>query len=97
MQIDFPHHGPFGDELAAAMQERAEDISNEPGLIWKIWTVNEEDQMAGGIYLFDNKADAQRYTDKHEKRLTEWGYTNIRALIFEVHEELSKLNNVNFV
>ena len=97
MQIDFPHNGPFGNELTDAMQDRAHDIANEHGLIWKIWTVNKDEKMAGGIYLFDNRADAQRYTDKHTKRLTEDGYSNIRALIFEVHEELSKLNHANFL
>ncbi len=40
LQIDFPFTGPFGEEMQQAMQSLAESISQEPGLLWKIWTEN---------------------------------------------------------
>jgi hypothetical protein len=92
LQVDFPHQGPFGDELTAAMSDLAKDISTEAGLISKLWTENESEKEAGGIYLFDNKDDAKRYLDKHTKRLQSFGYENIRGKIFAVNEVLSELS-----
>ncbi len=92
LQVDFPHQGPFGEELTNVMRDLAKDIANEEGLISKFWTENEEEKEAGGVYFFTNLKDAQRYLDKHTKRLTSFGYTNIRGKIFTVNEELSELS-----
>ncbi|MDD2641276.1 MAG: monooxygenase, partial [Arcobacteraceae bacterium] len=69
LQVDFPHDGIFGEEMAQAFAALAQDIKKEEGLIWKIWTENEDDKEAGGIYLFDNEDDAKRYLEKHTQRL----------------------------
>lgn len=89
LQVDFPHDGVFAEEFSKAFIDLAEDIKTEDGLIWKIWTENKENKEAGGIYLFDNESDAKRYLDKHTKRLESFGYTDIRAKIFNVNESLS--------
>ena len=91
LQIDFPSSGPFGADMTQAFTPLAQDITQEAGLIWKIWTENEKAKEAGGIYLFDNIADANRYLEKHTKRLESFGYTNIRAKIFEANEALSSI------
>ncbi|MFA7570342.1 MAG: monooxygenase [Sulfurimonadaceae bacterium] len=93
LQVDFPHDGIFGEEMAQAFAALAQDIKKEEGLIWKIWTENEDDKEAGGIYLFDNEDDAKRYLEKHTQRLESFGYSNIRAKIFKVNEALSKITN----
>lgn len=41
--------------------ERAHQIADWPGLIWKIWIYNQEAQLAGGVYLFVDKSSAQAY------------------------------------
>ncbi|MDD2368248.1 MAG: monooxygenase [Sulfuricurvum sp.] len=92
LQVDFPHYGPFGDELTTAMSDLAKDIANEKGLISKLWTENEANKEAGGIYLFDNEEDAVRYLKKHTERLEAFGYSNIRGKIFVVNEALSALS-----
>ncbi|MGA1931802.1 monooxygenase [Arcobacter sp. YIC-464] len=97
MQIDFPHEGPFREELTAAMSDLAKDIANENGLIFKLWTENKDKKEAGGIYLFDNLDDAKRYLAKHTARLEAFGYTDIKSKIFEVNEELSKLSKSSFL
>jgi len=97
MQIDFPHEGPFGEELTNAMEDLAKDIANESGLIFKFWTENEETKEAGGVYLFDNLEDAKRYLDKHTARLESFGYTNLRSKIFNVNEKLSILSKADFL
>jgi len=93
LQVDFPHDGLFKNKFTEAFSELAHDIKNEEGLVWKIWSENEETKEAGGIYLFDNEIDAKRYLEKHTKRLESFGYTNIRAKIFEVNESLSSITN----
>ena len=93
LQVDFPYHGPFGDNMTNAMADLAKDISNESGLIWKIWTETQAENIAGGIYLFENLNDAQRYLDKHTKRLKSFGINDIRGKIFNINEALSSINN----
>lgn len=97
LQVDFPHDGIFGEEFSKAFVDLANDISKEEGLLWKLWTENEETKEAGGIYLFSNEADAKRYLDKHIKRLESFGYINIRGKIFKVNEALSKVTNADFL
>jgi len=48
-------------ELEAAWLEVAQPIADVPGLRWKVWLMNEAEQEAGGIYLFENEAAAQSY------------------------------------
>ena len=92
LQVDFPHNGPFGDEMTTVMSDLAKEIAKEKGLISKLWTENEAQKEAGGIYLFDNAEDAARYLKKHTERLEAFGYSNIRGKIFAVNEALSALS-----
>ncbi|KAA6183464.1 monooxygenase [Thiohalocapsa marina] len=93
LQIDFPFQGPFGDAMTAQLAELAASIAEEPGLIWKIWTENAQEQQAGGIYLFQDPASAQAYLEKHTARLNGLGVTQIRARLFDVNLPLSKDTN----
>lgn len=90
VQFDFPAQGPWGEPMAVAYAELAEDIASEPALRWNIWTENAETRMAGGIYLFDDETSARSYAEKHTKRLESFGVTDIRALFFDVNEVLSR-------
>ncbi len=92
LQVDFPFNGPFGEQMSAAMQDLAADIAQEADLLWKIWTENEQQQEAGGIYLFNTQQGAQIYLEKHSQRLQAAGVTNIRSRIFAVNRPLSLLD-----
>ena len=89
LQIDFPHEGPFGDEMAEAVAGLANSIVEEPGFIWKIWTENKTEKEGGGIYLFQDENQAKAYLEKHSKRLEGFGVSKINAKIFQVNESLS--------
>ena len=39
----------------------AGSVANAPGLIWKIWLVNEAEAEAGGLYLFSTREALQSY------------------------------------
>lgn len=92
MQIDFPHQGPFGEELTEMMSDLAKDIATEKGLVYKLWTENSQTKEAGGVYVFETIEDAQNYLEKHTKRLESFGYSDIKAKIFKINEELSALS-----
>jgi hypothetical protein len=87
----FPFPGPWGKELTEASHGLASEIADEHGLIWKIWLEDRETRHAGGIYLFEDRADAERYRGKHERRLLAMGLTGATANTFWVNTELSVL------
>lgn len=59
LQINFKFHVSRA-EYETAVAPVAEPIAAVPGLLWKVWLLNEADQEAGGIYLFadDKTLDA---------------------------------------
>jgi hypothetical protein len=93
LQIDFPMDGPWGEEMAGAFRDLAETIAATPGLRWKIWTESQADGRAGGIYLFEDDASAQRYLEEHTARLRGFGIEDVRAVTFDVNEPLTAVNH----
>ncbi|WP_105901558.1 monooxygenase [Vibrio gangliei] len=93
LQVHFAFEGPFGKEMAEALQGLAESINQEPGFISKIWTESQEQKEAGGIYLFEDQASAKAYLEMHSARLKQFGVEQVHAKFFEVNEALSKINH----
>lgn len=92
LQVDFPYHGPWGPAMTSEVRGLAESIAAEPGLVWKIWTENEEAQEAGGIYLFSDRASAEAYLAMHTRRLHSFGIPQVNAKLFFVNAELSAID-----
>ena len=92
LQVDFPYAGPWGEEMASAMQGLADSISQEPGFIWKVWTENRATGEAGGIYHFTDEASARAYLQMHTERLKGFGITGVNAKFFQVNEALTRRN-----
>lgn len=97
LQIDFPYHGPFAEEMASAFAPLAESIAQEPGLIWKIWTENSDTNEAGGIYLFEDRPSAEAYLAMHTARLESFGVQGIRSRLFSVNESLSHITRASWI
>lgn len=95
LQFDFPFEGPWGAAMTAAFGDLAKDIAGEEGLIWKIWTENESEGRAGGIYLFADPQSAARYRQKHEQRLAAFGVRGIVARTFTVNAPLSQITRAS--
>lgn len=93
LQVDFDFAGPFGEQMSAALKDLAESINHEPGVIWKIWTENQQGQLAGGIYLFEDEASANAYLTMHTARLKAMGVAQVRGQLFDVNLPLSAINN----
>jgi len=51
------------DEYRHAADSLAEAFSNVPGCQWKIWLLDESQQAAGGIYLFEDRKALQGMLD----------------------------------
>lgn len=62
VQINFKF-GVSAEEYTKAVSPLAESFSKIPGLIWKIWPLNDAKSEAGGIMLFEN----QSYVDEYLK------------------------------
>ncbi len=93
LHLEFPFNGPWGDALAQACATLAADIAAEPELRWKLWTEDREGGRAGGEYLFESRAAAERYLAKHRARLQAGGVTGIEARFFEINVALSRLTH----
>ncbi len=48
-------------EIENAFRPLASTFANMPGLLWKVWLMNEADKEAGGIYLFEDKSSVQKF------------------------------------
>ncbi|GAA5217942.1 monooxygenase [Corallincola platygyrae] len=89
LEIHFHSRGPWHTQLAEACEPLANAVAKSPGLKWKIWTENPETRLAGGIYLFSNRDDAEDYLLQHRDRLEALGVTEFESHIYEVNESLS--------
>ncbi|MFV0433813.1 MAG: monooxygenase [Leucobacter sp.] len=89
--FEFPSDGPFGAEAVEAYRGLAEHIANEEGLRWKVWTESEARSVAGGVYLFETEADANRYVEFHTARLAGFGITEIDARGYDVNTGLTEI------
>ena len=60
LQINFKFNVPVAD-LKNAFAPLVNDIAAVPGLRWKVWIINEQEQEGGGIYLFEDSDSVQTY------------------------------------
>ena len=91
LQMEFPHHGPWAEELVTTMAALARDIAQQPELRWKYWTEDAAAEPAGGIYLFASREQAESYLEKHRSRLEAAGCSDIRARLYEINPVLSAI------
>jgi Putative mono-oxygenase ydhR len=62
LQINYKLNGPRA-EYEKENLPYAQPIADLPGLRWKVWIINEAQNEAGGIYLFDSATAAQAFLD----------------------------------
>jgi hypothetical protein len=60
LQINFKLNGSSAEYRKIA-ESVVQAIADVPGLIWKIWLLNETDGEAGGIYLFQDEHSFATY------------------------------------
>ena len=62
MQLNFKF-SVSSDEYTQAVSALVDEFAALPGLRWKIWMINDAEQEAGGIYLFDDAASVQAFLE----------------------------------
>ena len=60
LQINFNLKVSRGDYEAEA-RDVAQMFADVPGLVWKVWLMNDERNGAGGIYLFESEQALNHY------------------------------------
>jgi hypothetical protein len=60
LQINFTLNVP-PDEYRKIVESVVQAIADVPGLVWKLWLLNEQDSEAGGIYLFQDEQSLAAY------------------------------------
>ncbi len=91
LQIDFPSHGPWGEEFTKFASDLPHHLSKTPGMVWKIWTENSRTGDCGGVYLFTEEAFANDFLKQHLPRLDSMGIKDVRAKVLDVNEGLSHI------
>ena len=94
LQVHFNYSGGYKKEMYNECKDLAKSINNEPGFLWKIWTESEEKGLAGGVYAFDTKENAQKYITMHTERIEKFGIgKDFKYEILDVNDELSQITN----
>lgn len=60
LQVNFKFSVP-SSEYEQMAHSLAAQFAAVPGLRWKVWTMNEAESEAGGVYLFEDDAAMQTY------------------------------------
>lgn len=90
--LHMTYEGPITEEFLAGTEQLAKSIAEEPGIIWKIWTVEDGTNHYGSTYLFRNREYLESYKIMHLKRLEAIGITVTADHVFDIMEEVSRIN-----
>jgi len=62
LQLNFKFN-VTGEDYEGAVSPLAEQFAALPGLLWKIWIINEAESEAGGIYIFEDEVSLKAYLE----------------------------------
>ena len=92
LQINVKCENPKAD-FAEAYLPAAQAIADVKGLLWKVWLMNEKEQTAGGIYLFEDGASVKEFLGGPivAAVMSNPALSDIEAKVFGVIGENSKI------
>ena len=87
VQVNFQFKGSV-EEYKRAAEMVTKAFAALPGLLWKIWLVNEDSKEGGGIYLFANKTVVDNYknSDIFKSMLANPDYINFSIKQYDMLE-----------
>jgi len=91
LQIDFPSHGPWGEDLTERASDLASRLNKTPGILWKIWIENSRTGECGGVYIFTDESSANDFLKEHLPRLDSMGIKDVRTKVLDVNQSLSRI------
>jgi len=73
--------------------ERAKPFLQVPGLLWKIWLDGDAERLAGGIYLFADRASAEAYANGPivARMKANPDYSEVLVRVFDVRQRMSEI------
>lgn len=94
LQINFKFKVSKSDYIDAATL-LASTIADLPGLLWKVWIINEDECEAGGIYWFKDAVSLQAYLDGPIVAgiVGHPALENVSTRVFDNIARLSKITN----
>ena len=92
LQLNFKFN-VTGDEYEKAVAPLASEFAALSGLKWKIWMINEAEQEAGGIYMFENEASAKALLEGPlaAKVTSHPALSDFSVKLFDVMEDLTAI------
>jgi len=86
-------------QQAENMLHAADSIAALTGLVWKVWTYNDAERAAGGVYLFDTEEHARAWGDGIvEAALSRMpGISDVQTSYYDVDEKLSAITRAPLV
>jgi len=92
LQINLKCKDPKAD-FAEAYLPAAQTIADVKGLIWKVWVMNEAENTAGGIYLFEDGASVKAYLEGPivDAVMKNEALSDKEAKVFDVLDKHSKI------
>ena len=80
-----------GEEYTQAVSSLAGQFAAVSGLIWKIWMINDAEQVAGGIYFFQDEASLKAMLDSPlaAQVMGHPALSDFDAKIFDVMDEVT--------
>lgn len=84
---------PKAEWEARYTEERARQFLEVPGLLWKIWLDGDAERLAGGIYLFADRASAEAYARGPivARLRNNPDLSDVSVRIFEVRRRMSEI------
>ena len=92
LQLNFKFNVPKVD-YEQAVSPLADNFAAVPGLRWKIWLMNESENEAGGIYLFEDESSLQAYLEGPlaEGVKSHPALSDMSAKVFDSMDELTEI------
>ena len=91
LQVNFKYNVPT-EALIKGTVGSAGTIASKLGLRWKIWIHNDETQEAGGLYLFEDDASADAYTEWVTEQLEKNpAASDISVKKFDINEDATAI------
>lgn len=90
LQVNFRFSMSKAEYIQACLPE-APHLAAVPGLLWKVWIMNEVEHEAGGIYLFADETSLQSFVVTLTEMLNAPGFSEVTIQPFDILDELTQI------
>lgn len=92
LAVTFDNPNSFSNpEVRSGLSQSIPDLQQLPGILWKVWTYNEDEARGASFYLFDSLDNAKAWGEEALlQALDGLGASNVVVNYYEVDEEFSK-------